>query len=276
MLNILESYDLAAMGRDSVEFWHVMVEAKKLAYEDRARFYADPGFAEIPVEGLLSKRYAEERAKLIDPERAAERIEAGQPSLFHGDTTYLVTADSDGNMVSLIQSNYTGFGSGYVVEGWGFGLQNRGGLFNLDPESPNFLEPGKRPFHTIIPAFATRDGKPWLAFGVMGGDMQPQGHVQVLVNLVDFGMNLQEAGDAPRYYHSGSSEPTGTLMTTGGRLHLESGVSDSVRRELTRLGHDLAETIGSYGGYQAVAVDPTTGVYAGATESRKDGCALGY
>jgi len=276
MLNILESYDLAAMGRDSVEFWHVMVEAKKLAYEDRARFYADPGFAEIPVEGLLSKRYAEERAKLIDPERAAERIEAGQPSLFHGDTTYLVTADSDGNMISLIQSNYTGFGSGYVVEGWGFGLQNRGGLFNLDPESPNFLEPGKRPFHTIIPAFATRDGKPWLAFGVMGGDMQPQGHVQVLVNLVDFGMNLQEAGDAPRYYHSGSSEPTGTLMTTGGRLHLESGVSDSVRRELTRLGHDLAETIGSYGGYQAVAVDPTTGVYAGATESRKDGCALGY
>jgi gamma-glutamyltranspeptidase/glutathione hydrolase len=216
MLNVLEAFDLASMGRDSAEFWHVMVEAKKLAYEDRARFYADPAFADIPIEGLLSKRYA------------------------------------------------------------GFGLQNRGGLFNLDPESPNYLEPGKRPFHTIIPAFAMRDGKPWLAFGVMGGDMQPQGHVQILVNLIDFGMNLQEAGDAPRYYHSGSSEPTGTLMTTGGTLHLESGVSEQVRRELTSMGHRLSETIGSYGGYQAVAVDNETGVYAGATESRKDGCAMGY
>jgi gamma-glutamyltranspeptidase/glutathione hydrolase len=276
MLNVLEAFDLASMGRDSAEFWHVMVEAKKLAYEDRARFYADPAFADIPIEGLLSKRYAAERAKLIDPGKAAKRIEAGQPRLYHGDTTYLTTADGDGNMVSLIQSNYTGFGSGYVVEGWGFGLQNRGGLFNLDPESPNYLEPGKRPFHTIIPAFAMRDGKPWLAFGVMGGDMQPQGHVQILVNLIDFGMNLQEAGDAPRYYHSGSSEPTGTLMTTGGTLHLESGVSEQVRRELTRMGHRLSETIGSYGGYQAVAVDNETGVYAGATESRKDGCAMGY
>jgi gamma-glutamyltranspeptidase/glutathione hydrolase len=208
--------------------------------------------------------------------RAARRIEAGHPPLSDGDTTFLCTADAKGNMVALIQSNYTGFGSGYVVEGWGFGIQNRGALFNLDPDSANYLEPGKRPFHTIIPAFATRDGEPWLAFGVMGGDMQPQGHVQILVNLLDFGMNLQEAGDAARYYHTGSSEPTGTLMTTGGLLSLESGIPAQVRRDLAKRGHRIAETVGRYGGYQAIALDPATGVYAGATESRKDGCALGY
>jgi gamma-glutamyltranspeptidase/glutathione hydrolase len=276
MLNILENFDLADMGRDSSQFWHVMTEAKKLAFEDRARYYADPTVADVPVEGLLSKEYGRERAALIDPKRASTRIEAGQPRLHQGDTTYLTVADAAGNMVSLIQSNYTGFGSGHVVEGWGFGLQNRGGLFNLDPKSANYLEPGKRPFHTIIPAFAFRGGEPWLSFGVMGGDMQPQGHVQVLVNLVDFGMNLQEAGDAPRFYHGGSSEPTGTVMTTGGVLHLESGVSRKIRRELVRRGHRLSETIGRYGGYQAVARDPATGVYSGATESRKDGCAMGY
>ncbi|MCP3979447.1 MAG: gamma-glutamyltransferase [bacterium] len=276
MLNILENYDLRSMGRDSTEFWHVMVEAKKLAYEDRARFYADPAFADVPIDGLLSKEYAGERMKLIDPARASRTLEAGNPRLHEGDTTYLTTADAAGNMVSLIQSNYTGFGSGYVVEGWGFGLQNRGGLFNLDPKSPNYLEPGKRPFHTIIPAFATRDGKPWLSFGVMGGDMQPQGHVQVLVNLVDFGMNLQEAGDAARFHHTGSSEPTGTMMTSGGVLRLEAGVPEQVRRELHRMGHRLGHTIGTYGGYQAIARDPDSGVYSGATESRKDGCALGY
>jgi gamma-glutamyltranspeptidase/glutathione hydrolase len=276
MLNILETFDLASMGRDSVEFWHTMVEAKKLAYEDRARFYADPAFNELPLEGLLSKEYAHRRAKLIDPKRAARTVEAGAPGLSRGDTTYLTVADVEGNMVSLIQSNYTGFGSGYVVEGWGFGLQDRGGLFNLDPESPNYLEPGKRPFHTIIPAFAMRDGKPWLSFGVMGGDMQPQGHVQVLVNMIDFGMNLQEAGDAPRYYHTGSSEPTGTLMTTGGLLSLENGVTPEIRRGLVKLGHRISDTNGRYGGYQAIARDPESGVYSGATESRKDGCALGY
>jgi gamma-glutamyltranspeptidase/glutathione hydrolase len=276
MLNILEGFDLAALGRDSAEFWHVMVEAKKLAFEDRARFYADPAFADVPIDGLISKEYGRERAKLIDLRRASKRIEAGQPRLFQGDTTYLSVADERGNMVSLIQSNYTGFGSGYVVPEWGFGLQNRGGLFNLDPQSPNYLEPGKRPFHTIIPAFAMREGKPWLSFGVMGGDMQPQGHVQILVNLIDFGMNLQEAGDAARYYHSGSSEPIGPLMTTGGVLHLESGISEEVRRELSRMGHRLGRSIYSYGGYQAVARDLETGVYAGATESRKDGCAMGY
>jgi gamma-glutamyltranspeptidase/glutathione hydrolase len=276
MLNILESFDLRAMGRDSVEFWHTMVEAKKLAYEDRARFYADPAFAELPIAGLLSKDYARKRAQLIDPEKAARTLEPGQPRLDDGDTTYLTVADKDGNMVSLIQSNYTGFGSGYVVDGWGFGLQNRGGLFNLDRQSANYLEPGKRPFHTIIPAFAMKDGKPWLSFGVMGGAMQPQGHVQILVNLLHFEMNLQEAGDAARFYHGGSSEPTGTTMTDGGVLYLESGIPHAVRRELTRRGHTLGQTIHSYGGYQAIDRDPGTGTYSGASESRKDGCAMGY
>jgi len=276
MLNILEPFDLRAMGRESAEFWHLMVEAKKLAFEDRARFYADPAFCDVPVEGLISKSYARERAALIDPQRAAQRYEAGQPRLCEGDTTYLCVGDSQGNMVSLIQSNYTGFGSGYVLDGWGFGLQNRGALFNLDPNSANYLEPGKRPFNTIIPGFATRDGEPWLAFGVMGGDMQPQGHTQVLVNLIDFEMNLQEAGDAARYHHEGSSSPTGSVMRTGGTLFLESGVTDDVRRELLRRGHRLSDEPGRYGGYQAVMRDPQSGVYAGATESRKDGCALGY
>jgi len=276
MLNILEGYDLKGMGRDSVEFWHTLVEAKKLAYEDRARFYADPAFNELPIDGLLSKDYARGRATMIDPDRAARRYEPGTPRLDRGDTTFLVTADAEGNMVSLIQSNYTGFGSGYVVPEWGFGIQDRGGLFNLDPDHPNSLEPGKRPFHTIIPAFAMRDGEPWLAFGVMGGAMQPQGHVQILINLIDFGMNLQEAGDAPRFFHGGSSEPTGTLMTTGGYLSLEEGVPDIVRRGLVKRGHRLRQTIGVYGGYQAIARDPNTGVYSGASESRKDGCAMGY
>jgi gamma-glutamyltranspeptidase/glutathione hydrolase len=276
MLNILEGYDLASMGRDSVEFWHTMVEAKKLVYEDRAKFYADPAFSKLPIQQLNSKKYAKEQARRLDPERAAREIEPGPARLTKGDTTYLAVADGEGNMVSLIQSNYTGFGSGYVVEGWGFGLQDRGALFSLDSESANYLEPGKRPFHTIIPAFAMRDGKPWLAFGVMGGDMQPQGHAQIIVNLVDFGMNLQEAGDAARFYHTGSSEPTGTRMTDGGTLYLEAGVSEKVRRGLVKKGHRVAQTVGRFGGYQAVARDPETGTLSGASESRKDGCAMGY
>ena len=276
MLNILEGFDLKAMGRQSAEFWHVMVEAKKLAFENRARYYADMEFADVPLKGLLSKEFGRRQAARIDAARASRRLAAGQPRLGQGDTTYLAVADKDGNMVSLIQSNYTGFGSGYVVADWGFGIQDRGGLFNLDPDSANYLEPGKRPFHTIIPAFVTVDDRPWLAFGVMGGDMQPQGHVQILVNLLDFGMNLQEAGDAPRFYHAGSSTPTGLLMTSGGTLHLESGVSPEVRRKLSTMGHRVADTVGSYGGYQAVAVDAKTGVLSGASESRKDGCAMGY
>ena len=276
MLNILETFDLKSMGRESPAFWHTMVEAKKLAFEDRARFIADPAFSKAPIEGLLSKDYARERAKMIDPARAAERIEAGHPPLSRGDTTYLAVGDQDGNMVSLIQSNYSGFGSGYALPEWGFAIQDRGALFDLKPGLPNSLEPGKRPFHTIIPAFAMRGDEPWLAFGVMGGDMQPQGHVQVIVNLVDLAMNLQEAGDAPRFYHEGSSEPTGTLMTTGGELHLESGVPAEIQRDLARMGHRISETVGTYGGYQAVAWDPINRVWAGASESRKDGCAMGY
>ncbi len=276
ILNMLEGFDLRSMGRDSAAFWHTLVETKKIAYEDRARYYADPAFSASPVAGLLSKDYARERAKLLDPGRALPRIDSGHPALRAGDTTYLAVADSDGNMVSLIQSNYTGFGSGYVLEEWGFGIHSRGALFSLNPGAANALEPGKRPFHTIIPAFATRDGQPWLAFGVMGGDMQPQGHVQILINLLDFGMNLQEAGDAPRFYHTGSSEPTGTLMTTGGTLALESGIAEPVRRELTRRGHRIQEMVGVFGGYQAVAWDPVRRVWAGASESRKDGCAMGY
>jgi len=274
MLNILEGFDLKALGRDSPQFWHTMVEAKKLAYEDRARYIADPAFAKVPVEGLLAKDYARGRARLIDPGRAAARYEAGQPALNRGDTTYLAVADGDGNMVSLIQSNYSGFGSGYAVDG--FALQNRGALFDLKAGRPNSLLPGKRPFHTIIPAFAMKDGKPWLAFGLMGGDMQAQGHAQVIVNMIDFGMNLQEAGDAARFYHAESSEPTGTVMTRGGVLHLESGVPEEVRRELVKRGHRVADAVGLYGGYEAVARDPVTGVLSGATESRKDGCAMGY
>ena len=277
MLNILERFDLKALGRDNPDFWHLMVEAKKLAFADRARFYADPAFAKIPVAGLLDKGYAERQAARIDRAKAAKTLDPGSPALGAGDTTFLATADEHGMMVALIQSNYSGFGSGYAIPELGFALQNRGALFTLEAGHPNVLAPEKHPFHTIIPAFVTRDGRPLLAFGVMGGDMQPQGHVQILVNLFDFGMNLQEAGDAPRFYHEGSSEPTGTVMRDGGVLHLESGVPPELRRELARRGHRIEEILATaFGGYQAIWRDPATGVYFGATESRKDGIALGY
>jgi gamma-glutamyltranspeptidase/glutathione hydrolase len=277
ILRMLEPHDLASLGRANPDFWHLLIEAKKLAYADRARFYADPDFADVPVDGLLSTEYARRRAALIDMKRAARTVDPGDPRLAEGDTTYLATADSSGMMVSLIQSNYTGFGSGYVVPALGFGLQDRGGLFSLEAGHPNALEPGKRPFHTIIPAFMAERGTPNVAFGVMGGDMQPQGHVQIVVNLVDFGMNLQEAGDAPRFRHTGSQEPTGTRMTDGGVVSLESGVPVEVRRELLRRGHRLQEASGSaFGGYQAIRRDPVSGVFSGASESRKDGAAAGY
>jgi gamma-glutamyltranspeptidase/glutathione hydrolase len=278
MLNILENFDLKAMGRNSADFWHVMVEAKKLAFADRARYYADPAFAQVPVAALVSKAYARERAKLVDMQHTLLTDPAGDPvALNKRETTYLCTADANGMMVSLIQSNYTGFGSGYVVPELGFGIQDRGALFSLHDGHPNRLEPGKRPFQTIIPAFVTRDGKPLMAFGLMGGDMQPQGHAQVIVNLVDFGMNLQEAGDAVRFHHTGSTEPTGTVMTDGGELHLEDGLPAALLDELKRRGHVLTpEPVGAYGGYQAIWRDPVTGSYAGATEKRKDGCAQGY
>lgn len=278
LLNLLENFDLKAMGRESADFWHVMTEAKKLAFADRARYYADPVFAKVPVEALLSKEYAKRRAALVDLERAALTDSAGDPvALSRRETTYLCTADESGMMVSLIQSNYTGFGSGYVVPELGFGLQDRGGCFSLQRGHANALEPGKRPFQTIIPAFVTKDGKPLMAFGLMGGDMQPQGHAQIIVNLLDLGMNLQEAGDAIRWHHTGSSEPTGTVMTDGGVLHIEDGLPADVLAELKRRGHVLEpEPVGAYGGYQAIWRDPVTGLYSGATEKRKDGCAQGY
>jgi len=278
LLNILENFDLKSMGRNSADFWHVMTEAKKVAFADRARYYADPAFAKVPVEQLLSKAYAKQRAALIDLKHAATTDSPGEvAALNRRETTYLCAADESGLMISLIQSNYTGFGSGYVVPELGFGLQDRGGLFSLHAGHPNALAPGKRPFQTIIPAFMTKDGQPLMAFGLMGGDMQPQGHAQVVVNLVDFGMNLQEAGDAIRFHHTGSSEPTGTVMTDGGVLHIEDGLPQAVLDELKARGHVLeSEPVGAYGGYQAIWRDPVSHVYSGATEKRKDGCALGW
>lgn len=276
MLNMLEPFDVQAMGFGSAETLHLMVEAKKIAYEDRARYFADPAFAMAPIEQLLSKDYAKERLKQFDPKRAALKIPAGDLQMRGGDTTYFTVVDADRNCVSLIQSNYMGFGSGVVPEGAGFCLQNRGNLFNLDPAHPNAYAPGKRPFHTIIPAFVTRGGKPVFSFGVMGGDVQPQGHVQVLCNIIDFGMNVQEAGDAPRFHHEGSSEPTGETMQDGGTLHLESGIAPEAVRNLVLKGHKISQGFGTFGGYQGIWIDADRGVLLGATESRKDGCALGY
>lgn len=276
MLNILEPYDLRALGHDSPEYLHLLVEAKKLAFEDRARFYADMDFADVPVERLISKAYADERRALIDPKRAAKAYPAGDSALESGDTIYLTVADADGNMISLIQSNYRGMGSGMTPGNLGFVLQDRGELFSLEPGQANVYEPGKRPFHTIIPAFVTRDGKPVMSFGVMGGAMQPQGHVQILVNMIDFGMNLQEAGDAPRLRHTGSSQPTGEQMTDGGVVALENGFSPETVRGLLQLGHEVRTDLGGYGGYQAIYRDHENGVYIGASESRKDGHAAGY
>jgi gamma-glutamyltranspeptidase/glutathione hydrolase len=278
LLNVIENFDLKGMGRNSPDFWHVFTEAKKIVFADRARYYADPEFAKVPVAQLLSKDYAKQRAALLDLQHAATTDLPGEPAaLNRRETTYLCAADASGMMVSLIQSNYTGFGSGYCIPALGFGIQDRGNLFDLKPGRPNSYAPGKRPFHTIIPAFMTKDGAPVMAFGLMGGDMQPQGHAQVVVNLVDFGMNLQEAGDAVRFHHTGSSEPTGTVMTDGGILHIEDGLPESVLAELQRRGHVLkSEAVGQYGGYQAIWRDPKSGVYSGATERRKDGCALGY
>ena len=275
MLQILEGYDLKSLGHNSAEFLHLMVEAKKLVFEDRAKIYADPDFSKAPLRGLLSDAYATGRRKLIT-DRAAERYEAGNPALHEGDTIYLTTADGEGNMVSLIQSNYRGMGSGVVVPGLGFGFQDRGQMFSMQPGHANVYAPGKRPFQTIIPAFIMKDGKPFVSFGVMGGAMQPQGHVQIVINLIDFGMNLQEAGDAARWQHSGSSEPTDELMLDGGYIQLESGVGSEVVRDLMKKGHDVRYDLGGYGGYQAIMWDDKQGVYYGASESRKDGQAAGY
>ena len=271
ILNILENYDIRKMGFDSAEYVHLFVEAKKLAFEDRAKYYADSNFSSIPTTKLISKEYALERNKLINMNNAAKRFDAG---LEDGDTIYLTVADKYGNMVSLIQSNYRGMGSGVVPDNSGFMLQDRGEMFSMDPNHKNSLIGGKRPFHTIIPAFITKDNEPYISFGLMGGAMQPQGHAQIVINLIDFDMNLQEAGDAPRIRHMGSSEPTGEVMEDGGYLTLESGFSTDIRNKLTKLGHTLKDEKGGYGGYQAIML--IDDVYYGASESRKDGQASGY
>src|SRR5881398_1639374 len=302
ILNILEGFDLRSMGRNSAETLHAMIEAKKIAWADRAKFYADPEFAKIPLAGLLSKEYAGERRKLIDPGHAAKAVEAGVPPanraesqatreplqdsaatpkrspIDDGDTIYMCTADDEGNMVSLIQSNYRGMGSGIVVPGLGFMFQDRGELFSMEPGHANVYAPGKRPFHTIIPGFVMKGQKPWEAFGVMGGGMQPQGHIQVLTNQIDFGLDAQEAGDASRWQHEGDNEPTGEKMEQGGYVEVESGIPYQIVRELEKRGHDVRLDVGGYGGYQAIKIELHDGqrVYVGASESRKDGQAAGY
>lgn len=274
MLNILEQFDLKSYGFGSPEHIHLLVEAKKLAYEDRAQYIADPAFEALPVEQLIAKSYANERAKRIDMNKAGTY----EPGAMEGgsNTIYLTTADKDGNMVSFIQSNFAGMGSGIVPDRLGFSLQNRGCSFNLEPGKPNSYAPGKRPFHTLIPGFITRDGRPFMSFGVMGADMQPQGHVQVIVNLIDFGMNLQEAGDAPRVKHEGSSSPTGGKAQSTGAVTLENGFSQNTLLELMKKGHRFDIDVSGYGGYQAIMFDAEKGVYYGASESRKDGYAAGY
>ena len=276
MLNLLEGYDLRSMGFGSVEYLHTLIEAKKVAYEDRAKYYADPDFYDPPIDMLVSKEYAEKRRELISPTEAADSYPPSEPKLEQGDTIYLTVADADGNMVSLIQSNYGDLGSGMTPAELGFQLQNRGQLFSLEDGHANVYEPGKRPFHTIIPAFVMKEDKPWLSFGVMGGSMQPQAHAQIIVNLVDFDMNLQEAGDAARMRHSGSSTAMGDVMTTGGTVYLESGIGEDVRNALRDMGHNIGDRAIKYGGYQAIMRDEVRGVYFGASESRKDGQAAGY
>ncbi|MEM6268179.1 MAG: gamma-glutamyltransferase [Bacteroidota bacterium] len=273
MLTILENFDFSEVAFGSAEHLHLVTEAKKLAFEDRAKYYADPDFAQVPVAELIAETYGAERAQLISRTEAGQ-YDAGEISA--GETIYLCTADAAGNMVSLIQSNYRGMGSGMAPPGLGFMLQDRGELFSLEEGQANSYAPGKRPFHTIIPAFVTKGGQPFLAFGVMGGDFQPQGHVQILMNLIDFGMNLQQAGDAPRFEHRGSSTPTGQPRDGTGELRFETGIPDATRLELAYRGHRISKQKGYFGGYQAILWDAARKVYFGASESRKDGQAAGY
>ena len=272
ILNILENYDIQKLGFGSAEYIHLFTEAKKVVYEDRAKYYADQNFSNVPVSELISKEYAKSRMKLIDLKNASKSFNPG--NLEDGDTIYLTVSDKYGNMVSLIQSNYRGMGSGMVPNNLGFMLQDRGEMFSLDKNHKNSLVGGKRPFHTIIPAFITKDGKPYISFGLMGGAMQPQGHAQIVINIVDFKMNLQEAGDAPRIRHVGSSQPTGEKMLDGGYLSLEKGISEEEINKLKKLGHKFQYDLGGFGGYQAIMLKD--GVYYGASDSRKDGQASGY
>jgi len=274
ILNIMELFDISSMDHDSAEYVHLFTEVKKLVFEDRAKYYADSEFNKIPVTTLISKDYAQKRSGLLNLDRAANTYPAGK-LLEEGDTIYLTTADKEGNMVSLIQSNYRGMGSGMAPDGLGFVLQDRGEMFSLEEGHFNQFEGGKRPFHTIIPAFVTKGGLPWMSFGLMGGAMQPQGHAQIVINMIDFEMDIQAAGDAPRIHHTGSSEPTGEVMINGGILNLETGYSYETIRQLMRMGHEIQYANGPYGGYQAIHRAPN-GVYWGATETRKDGHAAGY
>ena len=274
ILNIMELFDISSMDHDSAEYVHLFTEIKKLVFEDRAKYYADSEFNKIPVTTLISKDYAQKRSGLLNLDRAANTYPAGK-LLEEGDTIYLTTADKEGNMVSLIQSNYRGMGSGMAPDGLGFVLQDRGEMFSLEEGHFNQFEGGKRPFHTIIPAFITKGGLPWMSFGLMGGAMQPQGHAQIVINMIDFEMDIQAAGDAPRIHHTGSSEPTGEVMINGGILNLETGYSYETIRQLMRMGHEIQYANGPYGGYQAIHRAPNV-VYWGATETRKDGHAAGY
>ncbi|MBT7564941.1 gamma-glutamyltransferase [bacterium] len=274
ILNIMELFDISSMDHDSAEYVHLFTEIKKLVFEDRAKYYADSEFNKIPVTTLISKDYAQKRSGLLNLDRAANTYPAGK-LLEEGDTIYLTTADKEGNMVSLIQSNYRGMGSGMAPDGLGFVLQDRGEMFSLEEGHFNQFEGGKRPFHTIIPAFVTKGDLPWMSFGLMGGAMQPQGHAQIVINMIDFEMDIQAAGDAPRIHHTGSSEPTGEVMINGGILNLETGYSYETIRQLMRMGHEIQYANGPYGGYQAIHRAPN-GVYWGATETRKDGHAAGY
>lgn len=264
-LNILEGYDLARMSAHPDAFYHTMIEATKLAFADRNRYIADTAFAKVPVARLLSKEYAAERRKLINPDRAIESPAPGQiPS--GSDTTYFTVVDKDRNAVSFINSIYESFGSGIVAGDTGIVLHDRGAGFSLDPNHPNRIEPRKRPFHTIIPAMVFRSGKLWMSFGVMGGAVQPQGHVQVLVNLIDRGMNLQQAIEAPRFRY-----------VSGRRVIMEDELTEALIKRLIERGHERVSAPGlSMGGGQAIMIDPVTGTLAGASDPRKDGLAIGY
>jgi gamma-glutamyltranspeptidase/glutathione hydrolase len=280
ILNILENFDLKAAGFQSPLSLHLQAEAKRLAYEDRARYYADPNFAKVPAAWLVSKDYAAQRARLIRPDRINDRVAPGQaPS--RGDTTYFSVADKDGMMVSMIQSNFRGMGSGLVADGLGFMFQDRGQLFTFQDGHPNVYRPGKRPFQTIIPGFATRDGAPWMSFGVMGGDMQPQGQTQIIVNRADYGLDAQAAGDAPRWHHEGSSESMGEddpNLDARGLLRLETGVPDATAKALADMGWRIGESDGGFGRYKCVEhrMSGKERVYGAASDPRDDGLALAY
>ena len=272
MLKVLEGFDFSNIKFGSTEHLHLFTEAKKLAFEDRAKYYADMDFFDVPVEQLLSDDYAKNRRAQIGSR--AGRYNAGEISA--GETIYMTVADKNGTMISLIQSNYRGMGSGMAPPKLGFMLQDRGELFSLTRGQANTYEPKKRPFHTIIPAFVTKDDKPYVSFGVMGGDFQPMGHTQIVMNLIDFGMNLQEAGDAPRWDHTGGASPLGQITENTGTIRVESGIPYSTIRGLMDKGHRIGIARGIYGGYQAILWDDKNKVYHGASESRKDGQAAGY